>query len=208
MFTGIVETMGDVIELRRLDEAAIAVIRDPLVAGDARPGESVAVNGVCLTVVDADPAAGTFSADVMKETLDRSALGSVTAGDRVNLERAATLGSRLGGHLVQGHVDGVGTVLGRDPGPRWEDVKIALPPELSKYVVEKGSITVDGVSLTVVSVTDPGDADQGSFTVSLIPTTLQATTLGHRAVGDLVNIEVDIIGKYVEKLVADREPAS
>jgi riboflavin synthase len=208
MFTGIVETMGDVIELRRLDEAAIAVIRDPLVAGDARHGESVAVNGVCLTVVDADPAAGTFSADVMKETLDRSALGSVTAGDRVNLERAATLGSRLGGHLVQGHVDGVGTVLGRDPGPRWEDVKIALPPELSKYVVEKGSITVDGVSLTVVSVTDPGDADQGSFTVSLIPTTLQATTLGHRAVGDLVNIEVDIIGKYVEKLVADREPAS
>jgi riboflavin synthase len=207
MFTGIVETMGELIELRKLDEAAIAVIRDPLVASDARHGESVAVNGVCLTVVDADPAAGTFSADVMKETLDRSALGSLWVGDRVNLERAATLGSRLGGHLVQGHVDGVGTVLARDPGPRWEDVKIALPPELSRYVVEKGSITVDGVSLTVVSVTDPGHAES-SFTVSLIPTTLAATTLGHRAVGDLVNLEVDIIGKYVERLTADREPAS
>jgi riboflavin synthase len=175
---------------------------DPLVASDARHGESVAVNGVCLTVVAADPAAGTFSADVMRETLDRSALGSLAGGDRVNLERAATLGSRLGGHLVQGHVDGVGTVLARDPGPRWEDVRIALPPGLSRYVVEKGSITVDGVSLTVVSVSD------SFFTVSLIPTTLQATTLGHRAVGDLVNLEVDIIGKYVEKLTADREPAS
>ncbi len=202
MFTGIVETMGELVELRKLEDAAIAVIRDPLVASDARHGESVAVNGVCLTVVEADPAAGTFSADVMRETLDRSALGSLADGDRVNLERAATLGSRLGGHLVQGHVDGVGTVLARDPGPRWEDVRIALPPGLSRYVVEKGSITVDGVSLTVVSVSD------SFFTVSLIPTTLQATTLGHRAVGDLVNLEVDIIGKYVEKLTADREPAS
>jgi riboflavin synthase len=202
MFTGIVETMGELVELRKLEDAAIAVIRDPLVASDARHGESVAVNGVCLTVVAADPAAGTFSADVMRETLDRSALGSLAGGDRVNLERAATLGSRLGGHLVQGHVDGVGTVLARDPGPRWEDVRIALPPGLSRYVVEKGSITVDGVSLTVVSVSD------SFFTVSLIPTTLQATTLGHRAVGDLVNLEVDIIGKYVEKLTADREPAS
>jgi riboflavin synthase len=202
MFTGIVETMGELVELRKLEDAAIAVIRDPLVASDARHGESVAVNGVCLTVVEADPVAGTFSADVMRETLDRSALGSLAGGDRVNLERAATLGSRLGGHLVQGHVDGVGTVLARDPGPRWEDVRIALPPGLSRYVVEKGSITVDGVSLTVVSVSD------SFFTVSLIPTTLQATTLGHRAVGDLVNLEVDIIGKYVEKLTADREPAS
>jgi riboflavin synthase len=202
MFTGIVETMGELVELRKLDEAAVAVISDPLVAADVRHGESVAVNGVCLTVVEADAVAGTFSADVMRETLDRSALGSVAPRDRVNLERAATLGSRLGGHLVQGHVDGVGTVLARDPGPRWEDVRIALPPNLSRYVVEKGSIAVDGVSLTVVGV------DDASFTVSLIPTTLAATTLGQRTVGQLVNIEVDIIGKYVEKLTADREPAS
>jgi riboflavin synthase len=125
----------------------------------------------------------------------RSALGTLAAGDPVNLERAATVATRLGGHIVQGHVDGVGTIVARSPGDRWDDVRVALPPGLSRYVVEKGSITVDGVSLTVVSVTDD------AFTVSLIPTTLELTTLGRKGVGTLVNLEVDVIAKYVEKLV-------
>jgi riboflavin synthase len=139
--------------------------------------------------------AGEFSVDVMKETFDRTALGGLEVGERVNLERAATLATRLGGHLVQGHVDGVGTVLARSRGDQWDDVRIALPPGLTRYVVEKGSICVDGVSLTVVAV------DEESFSVSLIPTTLALTTLGYKGVGSLVNLEVDVIGKYVEKLV-------
>jgi riboflavin synthase len=165
-----------------------------LVTGDARSGDSISVNGVCLTVVDIH--GETFTADVMKETLDRSSLASLRPGDPVNLERAATLGTRLGGHLVAGHVDGVGTVLGSEAAQQWEFVRIGLSPELARYMVEKGSIAVDGVSLTVVEVTDE------AFTVSLIPATLKLTTFGSRSIGDSVNLEVDVIAKYVEKLMA------
>ncbi|GAA3511503.1 riboflavin synthase [Actinocatenispora rupis] len=202
MFTGIIEELGEVTAIERSADSALITVRGPLVAGDARDGDSIAVNGVCLTVVSTDPATGTFVADVMRETLERSTVDSVRVGDPVNLERAATLATRLGGHLVQGHVDGVGTILSRHPGDRWEDVRVALPPDLNRYVVEKGSIAVDGVSLTVTAV------DEASFSVSLIPTTMRVTTLGHRPVGDLVNLEVDVIGKHLEKLVGAPERAS
>jgi riboflavin synthase len=194
MFTGIVEELGEVIRLDWQGEAAVLGVRGPTVTADARPGDSIAVSGVCLTVVEV--AGDEFTVDVMKESFDRSALGSLAPGERVNLERAATLATRLGGHLVQGHVDGVGTVLARTAGERWEDVRVALPPDLNRYVVEKGSICVDGVSLTVTAV------DDESFRVGLIPTTLALTTLGHKGVGALVNLEVDVVAKYVEKLVA------
>ncbi|WP_285753443.1 riboflavin synthase [Lentzea sp. NBRC 105346] len=192
MFTGIVEELGSVVTVTDLPDAARLTIAGPLVTSDAKHGDSIAVNGVCLTVVDV--VEGAFTADVMRETLVRSSLNKVAEGDRVNLERAAALGQRLGGHIVQGHVDGTGTILAREQAEHWELVHIGLPPALSRYIVEKGSITVDGVSLTVVSV----QPDQ--FTVSLIPTTLELTTLGHRKPGDLVNLEVDVLAKYVEKL--------
>jgi riboflavin synthase len=196
MFTGIVEELGTVAGLVDLGAAARITVRGPLVTADAAGGDSVAVNGVCLTVVDIED--GTFTADVMKETLDRSSLGRLAPGDPVNLERAATLATRLGGHLVQGHVDGVGEIRSRQPAPQWEIVTISLPPGMSRYVVEKGSIAVDGVSLTVAAL--DGDA----FSVSLIPTTLKLTTLGSKGVGEPVNLEVDVIAKYVEKLVGER----
>ncbi|WP_341720384.1 riboflavin synthase [Micromonospora sp. FIMYZ51] len=200
MFTGIVEELGEVVGVTpTAEDSARVAVRGPLVASDARHGDSIAVNGVCLTVVDVD--GGVFTADVMGETLRRSALGALRAGDPVNLERAAALGSRLGGHLVQGHVDGVGEVLSREPAPRWETVRFRLPAALARYVVEKGSITVDGVSLTVAEVgTD-------WFTVGLIPTTLSLTTLGTRAVGDPVNLEADVLAKYVERLLGARAEA-
>jgi riboflavin synthase len=194
MFTGIVEELGTVTDLTDLGDSARIAVRGGTVTADARPGDSIAVNGVCLTVVGVD--GETFTADVMKETLDRSCLGALAVGDHVNLERAATLNTRLGGHLVQGHVDGVGMILDRRPASQWEVVTFALPPDLNRYVVEKGSITVDGVSLTVTAVSDL------DFSVSLIPTTLKLTTLGHKTPGDPVNLEVDVIAKYVEKLVA------
>lgn len=193
MFTGIVEELGEIVAIDWYGEGAVLAVRGRTVTGDASHGDSIAVNGVCLTVVTVD--GDVFTVDVMKESFDRSSLGGVKPGDRVNLERAATLATRLGGHLVQGHVDGVGVVLDRTPGERWEDVRISLPAELSRYVVEKGSICVDGISLTVTAV----DAD--SFSVSLIPTTLALTTLGHKGTGVEVNLEVDVIAKYVEKLV-------
>jgi riboflavin synthase len=193
MFTGIVEELGSVVAIQPRGDGARLTVRGPQVVKDARHGDSIAVSGVCLTVVTVDGDA--FSADVMRETLDRSCLGVLREGDPVNLERAATLGTRLGGHLVQGHVDGVGTVLGREPGEQWEVVRIALPPVLAKYVVHKGSITVDGVSLTVSGI------HEREFEVSLIPTTLALTTLGHKDIGAPVNLEVDVIAKYVEKLV-------
>jgi riboflavin synthase len=196
MFTGIVEELGTVAGLVDLGDAARITVRGALVTGDASEGDSIAVNGVCLTVVDVED--GVFTADVMRETLDRSSLGRLAEGDPVNLERAATLATRLGGHLVQGHVDGVGEIRARRPGGQWEVVTVSLPPGMSRYVVEKGSIGVDGVSLTVTRV----DAD--SFDVSLIPTTLKLTTLGHKGVGEPVNLEVDVIAKYVEKLVGER----
>ena len=193
MFTGIVEELGELVGAEDLGTAARFTLRGPVVTGDARHGDSIAVNGVCLTVVAVT--GDTFTADVMAETLDRSSLGALRAGSPVNLERAATLATRLGGHLVQGHVDGTGRILARVPDEHWEIVHVGLPAELARYVVEKGSITVDGVSLTVVSVgTD-------EFAVSLIPTTLGLTTLGKKDVGDPVNLEVDIVAKYVEKLV-------
>ncbi|HUW17431.1 MAG TPA: riboflavin synthase [Actinomycetes bacterium] len=193
MFTGIVEELGQVVSVERLPDAARLAVRGPLVTSDATPGASIAVNGVCLTVVDRR--GDVFTADVMNETLQRSGLGSLSPGSPVNLERPVTLAARLGGHLVQGHVDGVGTVLSREVAEHWEVVRISLPSDLARYVVTKGSLTVDGVSLTVV------DVDQSSFGVSLIPTTLAATTLGTRAVGDTVNLEVDVIAKYVERLL-------
>ncbi|GIH17314.1 riboflavin synthase [Rugosimonospora africana] len=199
MFTGIVEELGSVAGVVDLGDAARLTVRGPLVTQDVGHGDSIAVNGVCLTVVEAGD--DQFTADVMKETLDRSSLGRLAVDDPVNLERAATLSTRLGGHLVQGHVDGVGAIVSRTPGEQWEIVTVSLPPGLARYVVEKGSITVDGVSLTVTSVSDH------DFSVSLIPTTLKLTTLGSKGVGDLVNLEVDVIAKYVEKLVATGERA-
>jgi riboflavin synthase len=209
VFTGIIEELGEAGDLSWQGDSGVLAVHGPLVAADARHGDSIAVNGVCLTVVAVD--AGRFTVDVMKETFDRSSLGTLRPGDPVNLERAATLATRLGGHLVQGHVDGVGTVLARTPGERWEQVRIGLPAGLSRYVVEKGSITVDGVSLTVMEVHD-GAADRtddtGWFSVGLIPTTLQLTTLGRAPVGALVNLEVDVIAKYVAKQLGVAPAAS
>jgi len=200
MFTGIVEELGEVIALERLDgDAARLTVRGPTVTADARFGDSIAVNGVCLTVTEVGE--GSFGVDVMAETLTRSALGALGRGSAVNLERAVRVGDRLGGHIVQGHVDGTGTISARTPAEHWETLSITLPPELLRYLVAKGSVTVDGVSLTV---TDVGPA---TFGVSLIPTTLALTTLGRKQVGDPVNLEVDVIAKYVERLVASPAPA-
>jgi riboflavin synthase len=196
VFTGIVEEMGEVTEVTDLGDAARLAVRGQLVAKDAEHGASISVNGICLTVVTNENDVLTF--DVMRETLDRSSLGVLRAGDPVNLERAATVATRLGGHIVQGHVDGVGQILSRTPEEHWELVTIGLPPQLGRYVVEKGSITVDGISLTVAALTPE------AFTVSLIPTTLRVTTLGAKGVGDPVNLEVDVIAKHVEKLLAGR----
>lgn len=194
MFTGIVEELGEVTAVEQLAEASRFRLRGPVVTEGAKHGDSIAVNGVCLTVVET--ADGEFTADVMQETLNRSSLGALAEGSRVNLERPMALGGRLGGHLVQGHVDGTGRILSRTPSEHWELVKIALPADLARYVVEKGSITVDGVSLTVV------EAAADWFTISLIPTTLALTTLGHKQSGDPVNLEVDVLAKYVERLLA------
>jgi riboflavin synthase len=196
MFTGIVEELGDVIAFDHDAESARLTVRAPGVTADAVLGTSIAVNGVCLTVVDL--ADGVFIADVMHETLRRSSLGALAVGSPVNLERAVRASDRLGGHIVQGHVDGVGTVIDRRAGDRWQIVRISLPDGLSRYVVEKGSIAVDGVSLTVSAVAN------GWFEVSLIPTTLALTTLGQRKVGDQINLEVDVIAKYVERLMNGR----
>jgi riboflavin synthase len=199
VFTGIVEELGEVVSLAWEGDGATVTVRGPLVVSDAKHGDSIAVNGVCLTVISTS--GDTFETEVMKETFDRSSLGSIAPGERVNLERAVTAATRLGGHIVQGHVDGVGTIASKNPGGGWEDVRILLPEGMSRYIVEKGSITVDGISLTVVAV------DDESFTVSLIPTTLELTTLGRKQPGALVNLEVDVIAKYVEKLVAAQRGA-
>ncbi|KXW63639.1 riboflavin synthase subunit alpha [Mycolicibacterium phlei DSM 43072] len=190
--------MGEVVEKEDLGDSVRLAIRGPVVTSDARHGDSIAVNGVCLTVVDVRTD-GAFTTDVMGETLSRSSLDGVRVGSRVNLERAAAVNSRLGGHIVQGHVDGTGHVIARTPSEHWEVVRIALPTSLSRYVVEKGSITVDGVSLTVSGI------GHDWFEVSLIPTTLEMTTLGRAEVGTRVNLEVDVIAKYVERLLSTRE---
>lgn len=202
MFTGIVEELGEVISVEPAGtsgEAVLLTVRGPLASSDAGLGDSIAVNGVCLTVVELGE--GTFTADVMKESLDRSGLGALAPGSPVNLERATRSDGRLGGHIVQGHVDGTAALLSRSPGDKWDVLRFALAPELSPYVVEKGSITVDGTSLTVSAVSEPGAAEE-FFEVSLIPATLEATTLGGSAVGAVVNIEVDVIAKYVERITA------
>lgn len=201
MFTGIVEECGEVLRIDHLPDAARISIKGPQVSADARLGDSIAVNGVCLTVTNVSD--GVFESDVMLETLNRSSLGSLEAGSPVNLERPVTLAARLGGHLVQGHVDGVGTIARRTPSEHWEVVEISLPDEIARYVVSKGSITVDGVSLTVSGLSET------AFEVSLIPTTLDLTTLGKKPVGAKVNLEVDVIAKYVERLMtAPQQPAT
>jgi riboflavin synthase len=195
MFTGIVEDLGEVETVEYLGDFARIYVRSATVTEDARPGDSICVNGVCLTVtgLTGDPAAG-FTADIMGETLRRSSLKDIAAGTKVNLERSVRLADRLGGHLVQGHVDGTATIRSRDPQEHWEVVRISLPADLAKYVVHKGSIAVDGISLTVSAIgTD-------WFEVSLIPETLKRTTLGRKQPGEPVNLEVDVIAKYVEKL--------
>ena len=193
MFTGIVEELGSVESLEDQGDAIRLTVRGPLVTSDAGLGDSISVNGCCLTVATAD--GETFTADVMHETLAKTSLGVLEPGTRVNLERAVTPTTRLGGHIVQGHVDGTGAVVRRTPSAHWELVEISLPSELERYLVEKGSITVDGISLTLV------DVGAESFTVSLIPETLARTTLGFKQPGDVVNLEVDVIAKYVEKMV-------
>jgi riboflavin synthase len=202
VFTGIVEELGELLGLRERPDAARLTIGAPLTSADARHGDSISVNGVCLTVVNVQD--GAFTADVMGETLRRSSLGIARPGDRVNLERAAKLGDRLGGHLVQGHVDATGTVLSRTApqgGTPWELIRIRMPTALARYVVEKGSIAVDGVSLTVIEVA--GD----EFSVGLIPTTQQLTTLGLRRPGERVNLEVDIVAKYVDRMMSSYLPS-
>ncbi|MHA7861349.1 riboflavin synthase [Tessaracoccus sp. Y36] len=195
MFTGIIEELGHVVALEPYPDALRLTITGPLVTSDATPGDSISVNGCCLTVVALD--GPTFTADLMQETLDKTSLGSLAPGSPVNLERPVTATARLGGHIVQGHVDGTCHVVSREPSEHWDTVTFSLPTELARYVVAKGSIAVDGTSLTVISVDD----DAGTFTVGLIPETLARTTLGLRQVGDPVNLEVDIIAKYVERLV-------
>jgi riboflavin synthase len=195
MFTGIVEELGEVVAVDDLGDAARLSVRGPQVTAGVSNGDSIAVNGVCLTV--SSHTGDAFTADVMRETLTRSSLGALTPGTPVNLERSVRLADRLGGHLVQGHVDGTGTIISRTPADHWELVRIALPPgpQLNRYVVEKGSVAVDGISLTIVST------DGDWFEVSLIPETLKRTTLGVKQPGETVNLEVDVIAKYVEKLL-------
>lgn len=196
MFTGLVEEVGEVVALERLPDAAVLTVRGPLVCAGLAPGDSVAVSGCCLTVTEAGSA--TFAADVMGETLARTTLGALRAGSAVNLERALAAGGRLGGHLVQGHVDGTGAVRSRRPSEHWDVVAVELPAGLARYVALKGSVAVDGVSLTVSGV------GGGGFEVSLIPATLARTTLGTLGPGDQVNLEVDVLAKYVERLLEGR----
>lgn len=197
MFTGIVEEIGTLTAVYDQGDAVRLTVRGPLVVSDARAGDSIAVDGCCLTVTDLE--AESFGVDVMKESLDRTSLGGRRVGDPVNLERALGVDGRLGGHVVQGHVDGTGTLVRRVPSEHWEIFAFTTSAELMRYVAAKGSIAVDGTSLTVVEV---DDGPEPSFTVSLIPTTLRSTTLGDRQVGDVCNLEVDVLAKYVERLMA------
>jgi riboflavin synthase len=205
MFTGIIEEVGEVVQLTAGGSSAVLRVRAATVGQDVKHGASIAVNGVCLTVIGqypSDPAASVLELefDVMAETLQRSVIGDLGPGRRVNLERAARLDSRLDGHIVQGHVDGTVRVLARTPGGAWETFRFALPSGLARYVAEKGSIAVDGVSLTVAAVgTDPDGTDW--FEVGLIPETLRATALPDRTVGNLANVEVDVLAKYTERLL-------
>lgn len=229
MFSGLVETTGEVTAVDNVGDAVRISISGRHILTDARLGDSIAVNGVCLTVSELDVASGVFVADVMQESLNRSSLGDLRPGSAVNLERALRADSRLGGHIMQGHVDGTATLVSRTASEHWDVLRFQLPESLVKYVVEKGSIAVSGVSLTVSAISDAAVSDTATadatnsqdtasstaqhqaehwFEVSLIPTTLAVTTLGQLAVGETVNLEVDIIGKYVEKLLAAGTPTS
>lgn len=194
MFTGIVEEIGEIVDVAESGGVLALTVHGPAVAADAGIGDSIAVSGVCLTVTGTE--VSTFRVDVVPETLRRTSLAGVERGTRVNLERALPAGGRFGGHVVQGHVDGVATVLDRAPSGSSDEVGFSLPDELARYVVAKGSIAVDGVSLTVARL------EPDRFTVALIPTTLAGTTLGARRPGDLVNLEVDVLAKYVERIAA------
>ncbi len=196
MFTGIVEELGAVVDLTDQGDAVRLTVRGAGVTEGTALGDSIAVNGCCLTVAELQDDG--FTADVMTQTLRLTGLGALRPGSRVNLERAVTPTTRLGGHVVQGHVDATGEVVARTPSEHWELVEVSLPAELARYVVAQGSITVDGVSLTVAALDDAA----GTFTVSLIPETLARTTLGAAAVGTVVNLEVDVMAKYVERLLA------
>ena len=203
MFTGIVAELGEVAGIEQRGDAARLTIRGS--TEGVSPGDSIAVNGVCLTVTGILD--GTFTADVMGETLDRSGLGALRAGAPVNLEQSLRLADRLGGHLMQGHVDATGTIISRSPAEHWDQVRISLPASISRYVVHKGSIAVDGISLTVSALGPPGDGPDGDtwFEVCLIPETLKRTTMGVRRPGEVVNLEVDVIAKYVERLASGKE---
>ena len=194
MFTGIIEELGEVVGIEAGTDSSRITVRGRVATTDAAHGASIAVNGACLTVTDTEAKGGEVTFDVMAESLQRTALGDLAAGDAVNLERAMVLGARLDGHLVQGHVDGTATITERRPGDRWEEVRLAIPPELAPFVVEKGSICLDGVSLTLTVVGDD------HVEVALIPTTLELTTLGRKGVGDRLNVEVDVLGKYVHRM--------
>ena len=212
MFTGIVEELGEVVAVEPRGDSAVVTVRAAVTAGDVRHGDSISVNGVCLTVIGDEEPNGWYaynprdgrkprvlSFDVMAETLKRSVVGTLASGDKVNLERAVRADGRLGGHIVQGHVDGTGVIVSRTPGDGWETVRVGIPADLARYIAEKGSITVDGVSLTVSAVAEDW------FEVGLIPETLRATTLGFRQPGDPVNLEVDVLAKYTERLLAHRQ---
>ena len=201
MFTGIIEEIGEIARIAPSGDGWRLTVRAPKAASDAVHGESIAVSGVCLTVVGST--ADTFDADVMKQTLDVSALGALKVGSRVNIEKAMPVGARLGGHIVQGHVDGTGAVLEVRPGDQWRVLRISLPADLAPLVVDKGSISVAGTSLTVSAVSDVAEPDAW-FEVSLIPETLEATILGALAPGDVVNLETDILARHVERLLAFR----
>ncbi|MGJ9421000.1 riboflavin synthase [Aeromicrobium sp. CF3.5] len=200
MFTGLVEEIGTVTAIESLGDSVRLTVSGPVVTGDAAHGDSIAVNGCCLTVMAQD--GGTFSADVMAESLDKTSLGDLGVGDPVNLERAMAVGQRFGGHMVQGHVDGTGRLIDRTPSAHWEVLRFELPEHLARYLVDKGSITVEGTSLTVVEVRDRTTDEPAWFSVSLIPTTLADTTLGTLVPGDRVNLEVDILAKHIERLLA------
>jgi len=208
MFTGLVEEKGQITAIEVLGDSVRLTVRGPVVTGDAGHGDSISVNGCCLTVMA--QTADTFSADVMAESLDKTSLGDLAVGDEVNLERAMAVGQRLGGHIVQGHVDGTGRLIDRTPSthqpePLWDVLRFELPSDLARYLVAKGSITVDGTSLTVVEIHDSSTDAPAWFSVSLIPTTLADTTLGSLTPGDRVNLEVDILAKHVERLLSARE---
>ncbi|UTT65395.1 riboflavin synthase [Janibacter sp. CX7] len=196
MFTGIIEELGEVVAIEPGSDSSRITVRGTVTTVDPAHGASIAVNGACLTVTDREAKGGVVTFDVMAESLRRTVLGDLAVGDAVNLERAMVLGARLDGHLVQGHVDGTATILERRPGDRWEEVRLSLAPELAPFVVEKGSICLDGVSLTLSAVGDE------HVEVALIPTTMELTTLGRKGVGDRVNVEVDILGKYVQRTLA------